>query len=70
MQTCRAGKLTGPRTGNPAGVGDFEELVRRYRRELHEYCYRMLAPARPHNPARSVARRAVAAGFVPAVSAR
>jgi RNA polymerase sigma-70 factor, ECF subfamily len=23
-------------------VGDFEELVRRYRRELHVYCYRML----------------------------
>jgi RNA polymerase sigma-70 factor, ECF subfamily len=25
-----------------AGPGDFEELVRRYRRELHVYCYRML----------------------------
>ena len=24
------------------GVGDFDELVRRYRRELHVYCYRML----------------------------
>ena len=28
------------RTG--PGVGDFEDLVRRYRRELHVYCYRML----------------------------
>jgi len=25
-----------------AGVGDFDNLVRRYRRELHVYCYRML----------------------------
>ena len=24
------------------GVGDFDDLVRRYRRELHAYCYRML----------------------------
>jgi RNA polymerase sigma-70 factor, ECF subfamily len=24
------------------GVGDFDDLVRRYRRELHVYCYRML----------------------------
>ena len=24
------------------GIGDFDELVRRYRRELHVYCYRML----------------------------
>jgi RNA polymerase sigma-70 factor, ECF subfamily len=98
MQTCRAGKPIGPRTGNPAGdftavqgapgprclrgycdlpvsadakgpwvgvargsedagraapanpdstrhwpeAGDFDDLVRRYRRELHVYCYRML----------------------------
>jgi RNA polymerase sigma-70 factor, ECF subfamily len=25
-----------------SGVGDFDDLVRRYRRELHVYCYRML----------------------------
>ena len=25
-----------------AGVGDFDDLVRRHRRELHVYCYRML----------------------------
>jgi RNA polymerase sigma-70 factor, ECF subfamily len=25
-----------------AGVGDFDDLVHRYRRELHVYCYRML----------------------------
>jgi RNA polymerase sigma-70 factor, ECF subfamily len=24
------------------GVNDFDDLVRRYRRELHVYCYRML----------------------------
>jgi RNA polymerase sigma-70 factor, ECF subfamily len=57
MQTCRAGKLTAPGTviyrsartrresqvtGLWAGVGDFDDLVRRYRRELHVYCYRML----------------------------
>ena len=24
------------------GVGDFDDLVRRYRRELHVHCYRML----------------------------
>ena len=30
------------RTGHWPGVGDFDELVRRYRRELHVYCYRML----------------------------
>ena len=25
-----------------AEIGDFDNLVRRYRRELHVYCYRML----------------------------
>jgi RNA polymerase sigma-70 factor, ECF subfamily len=30
------------RTGHWPGVGDFDDLVRRYRRELHVYCYRML----------------------------
>ena len=30
------------RTGRWPGVGDFDDLVRRYRRELHVYCYRML----------------------------
>jgi len=25
-----------------AEIGDFDDLVRRYRRELHVYCYRML----------------------------
>jgi RNA polymerase sigma-70 factor (ECF subfamily) len=30
------------RTGNWPGVGDFDDLVRRYRRELHVHCYRML----------------------------
>jgi RNA polymerase sigma-70 factor, ECF subfamily len=39
-QTCRAGKLIGPPT---QGVHvDFDDLVRRYRRELHVHCYRML----------------------------
>ncbi len=46
MQTCQTGKLIGPRQGNLAGdpalVGDFDDLVRRYRRELHVHCYRML----------------------------
>jgi RNA polymerase sigma-70 factor, ECF subfamily len=52
MQTCPAAKLIAgtviyrsARTGGGAqlpGVGDFDELVRRYRRELHVYCYRML----------------------------
>ena len=32
----------GARTGHWPGVGDFDDLVRRYRRELHVYCYRML----------------------------
>ena len=32
----------GARTGPWPGVGDFDDLVRRYRRELHVYCYRML----------------------------
>jgi RNA polymerase sigma-70 factor (ECF subfamily) len=32
----------GARTGRWTGVGDFDDLVRRYRRELHVYCYRML----------------------------
>lgn len=30
------------RTGRWPGVGDFDDLVRRHRRELHVYCYRML----------------------------
>lgn len=30
------------RTDRWPGVGDFDDLVRRYRRELHVYCYRML----------------------------
>ena len=40
MQTCRAGKLIGP----PARGEhvDFDDLARRYRRELHMHCYRML----------------------------
>jgi hypothetical protein len=29
-------------TGRWPGVGEFDDLVRRYRRELHVYCYRML----------------------------
>src|SRR5580692_5932630 len=32
----------GGRTGRWAGPGDFDDLARRYRRELHVYCYRML----------------------------
>ena len=32
----------GARRGHWPGVGDFDDLVRRYRRELHVYCYRML----------------------------
>jgi RNA polymerase sigma-70 factor (ECF subfamily) len=28
--------------GSWPGAGDFDDLVRRYRRELHVYCYRML----------------------------
>ncbi len=52
MQTRRAGKLIAGtviyrqsgQKGAWVGVamGDFEDLVRRYRRELHVYCYRML----------------------------
>lgn len=30
------------RPGHWPGVGDFDDLVRKYRRELHVYCYRML----------------------------
>jgi RNA polymerase sigma-70 factor, ECF subfamily len=30
------------RPGRWSGVADFDDLVRRYRRELHVYCYRML----------------------------
>jgi RNA polymerase sigma-70 factor, ECF subfamily len=30
------------RTAHWPGIGDFDDLVRRYRRELHVYCYRML----------------------------
>ena len=32
----------GARRGHWPGVGDFDDLVRRYRRELHVHCYRML----------------------------
>jgi RNA polymerase sigma-70 factor (ECF subfamily) len=32
----------GARRGRWPGVGDFDDLVHRYRRELHVYCYRML----------------------------
>lgn len=32
----------GARTDDWPGIGDFDDLVRRYRRELHVYCYRML----------------------------
>ena len=32
----------GAAPGHWPGVGDFDDLVRRYRRELHVYCYRML----------------------------
>jgi RNA polymerase sigma-70 factor (ECF subfamily) len=32
----------GARPGRGPGVGDFDDLVRRYRRELHVHCYRML----------------------------
>ncbi|HTW00908.1 MAG TPA: RNA polymerase subunit sigma-70, partial [Streptosporangiaceae bacterium] len=32
----------GPGAERSAGLGDFDDLVRRYRRELHVYCYRML----------------------------
>src|SRR6201985_2802434 len=43
MQTCRAGKLIGRGGGSlGAELGDSDDLVRRYRRELHVYCYRML----------------------------
>ena len=42
-----AGRVTpagsdGARMADWPGIGDFDELVRRYRRELHVYCYRML----------------------------
>ena len=40
-----AGHTAGPDGAGPdrwPGVGDFDDLVRRYRRELHVYCYRML----------------------------
>ena len=42
-----AGRATPADSDNAApghwpGVGDFDDLVRRYRRELHVYCYRML----------------------------
>jgi RNA polymerase sigma-70 factor, ECF subfamily len=37
-----AGGSDGARTEDWPGAGDFGELVRRYRRELHVYCYRML----------------------------
>ncbi|HEX4658003.1 MAG TPA: RNA polymerase subunit sigma-70, partial [Streptosporangiaceae bacterium] len=32
----------GARMGRWPGAGDFDDLVRRYRRELHVFCYRML----------------------------
>src|SRR5947208_5946745 len=41
IQTRQAGKLTGPGYCD-LPVEDFDDLVRRYRRELHVYCYRML----------------------------
>lgn len=42
-----AGRVTpagsdGVRMGDWPGIGNFDDLVRRYRRELHVYCYRML----------------------------
>ena len=37
-----SGGSDGARTGPRPGVKDFDDLVRRYRRELHVYCYRML----------------------------
>jgi RNA polymerase sigma-70 factor (ECF subfamily) len=40
MGVERRGEEPGPAA--PAGMGDFDTLVRRYRRELHVYCYRML----------------------------
>jgi RNA polymerase sigma-70 factor, ECF subfamily len=36
------GDSEGACTGHLPGVGDFDDLVGRYRRELHVYCYRML----------------------------
>ena len=51
MGVARGGEETGPavpgdrdgvHTEHWPGVGDFDDLVRRYRRELHVYCYRML----------------------------
>jgi RNA polymerase sigma-70 factor (ECF subfamily) len=45
MQTRRTGKLIGTVVGVaiPGSVAeDFDDLARRYRRELHVYCYRML----------------------------
>ena len=43
MQTCRTEKLTGGRSRyRDLPVEDFDDLVRRYRRELHVHCYRML----------------------------
>src|SRR6059058_4966983 len=41
IQTRQAGKLTGPGYC-VLPVEDFDDLVRRYRRELHVHCYRML----------------------------
>jgi RNA polymerase sigma-70 factor, ECF subfamily len=40
MGVERRGEEPGPAA--PTGMGDFDDLVRRYRRELHVYCYRML----------------------------
>jgi RNA polymerase sigma-70 factor, ECF subfamily len=40
MGVERRGEEPGPAA--PTGMGDFDTLVRRYRRELHVYCYRML----------------------------
>ena len=39
---ARPAHSDGARAGRWPGVGDFDDLVRRYRRELHVYCYRML----------------------------
>jgi RNA polymerase sigma-70 factor, ECF subfamily len=45
MQTCRTGKLIATVVGVAIArsvAEDFDDLVRRFRRELHVYCYRML----------------------------
>src|SRR5580658_2709593 len=51
VSAARRGKEAGPaasadpddaRAERWPGIADFDDLVRRYRRELHVYCYRML----------------------------